>query len=192
MSSRGPARADAQEPGAHRALIGAIREALAAAGDPERAAGQQRYMKSAMPYRGLTSPVLRATLKPILSATAYDLADRGTWEATVRALWDEAAYREERYAALAVAGHRRYRSFRDVATLPLYADLSRTGAWWDLVDDIATHHVAPVLLGDTARPLFGGLGFTEMAQRLQLEILETLRIGDDLRLRLRSRAGATA
>ena len=150
MSSRGPARADAQEPGAHRALIGAIREALAAAGDPERAAGQQRYMKSAMPYRGLTSPVLRATLKPILSATAYDLADRGTWEATVRALWDEAAYREERYAALAVAGHRRYRSFRDVATLPLYADLSRTGAWWDLVDDIATHHVAPVLLADRA------------------------------------------
>ena len=60
-----------------------------------------------------------------------------------------------------------------------------------LVDELLLY-VAPVLLGDTARPLFGGLGFTEMAQRLQLEILETLRIGDDLRLRLRSRAGATA
>ena len=53
-----------------------------------------------------------------------------------------------------------------------------------LVDELLLY-VAPVLLGDTARPLFGGLGFTEMAQRLQLEILETLRIGDDLRLRLR-------
>ena len=53
-------------------------------------------------------------------------------------------------------------------------------------------YVAPVVLGDTARPLFGGLGFTEMAQRLTLDIVETLRIGDDLRLRLRPRAGATA
>ena len=137
MSERGPA---------DTALIEAVRQALADAGDPERAIGQQRYMKSAMPFRGLTSPVLRATLKPILSDPTYSLEGRATWEATVRALWDEAAYREERYAALALAGHRRYRAFCDAGTLPLYAYLSRTGAWWDLVDDIATHHVAPVLL----------------------------------------------
>lgn len=136
--------------GVNRALLQAIRSALAAAGDPERAVGQQRYMKSAMPYRGLTSPVLRATLRPLLSDPAYSLDDRAAWEATVRALWDEAAYREERYAALALAGHRRYRTFRDVTTLGLYEYLSRTGAWWDYVDDIASHHVAPVLL--TERP----------------------------------------
>lgn len=129
-------------------LIAEVRSALAAAADPERARGQQRYMKSAMPYRGLTSPVLRATLRPILNQAAYDLPDRTTWEATVRALWDGAAYREERYSALAVAGHRRYRAFRDVETLPLYRHLAVTGAWWDFVDDIATHHVAPVLRAD--------------------------------------------
>lgn len=135
------------DPGpAGRALIAAIRAALAQAGDPERAAGQQRYMKSAMPYRGLTSPVLTATLRPILGDPAYSQADRTRWEATVRTLWDEAEYREERYAALALAGHRRYRAFRDVSTLELHAYLARTGAWWDLVDDLATHHVAPVLL----------------------------------------------
>ena len=43
-------------------LVDAIRDALAAGGDPERAAAQQRYMKSAMPYRGHTSPALRALL----------------------------------------------------------------------------------------------------------------------------------
>lgn len=134
----------------NRALIEAIRSALAAAGDAERAVGQQRYMKSTMPYRGLTSPALRATLRPILSDPAYSLGDHGAWEATVRALWDEAAYREERYAALTLAGHRRFRAFRDVTALGLYEYLSRTGAWWDLVDDIASHHVAPVLL--TERP----------------------------------------
>ena len=38
------------------ALVMAVRAALAGAGDPVRAAGQQAYMKSSMPYRGLTSP----------------------------------------------------------------------------------------------------------------------------------------
>ncbi|USQ79914.1 DNA alkylation repair protein [Ornithinimicrobium faecis] len=132
------------------ALIAEIRAALAAAGDPERAVGQQRYMKSSMPFRGLTSPVLKATLRPILSHAAYDLGHRTTWEATVRALWDGAAFREERHAALAVAGHRRYAAFRDVNTLPLHRDLAQTGAWWDFVDDISSHHVAPVLLADRA------------------------------------------
>ena len=33
-----------------------LRAEMAAAGDPEKAVGQQRYMKSAMPYRGLTLP----------------------------------------------------------------------------------------------------------------------------------------
>lgn len=143
---------------AHQGLISAIREALAAAADQERAAGQQAYMKSAMPFRGLTSPVLKATLRPILGDPAYSLPDRATWETTVRELWDEATYREERYAALAVAGHRRFAAFRDVSTLPLWEHLARTGAWWDLVDDLAAHQVAPVLLADrsAATPVVRG------------------------------------
>ena len=56
-----------------------------------------------------------------------------------------------------------------------------------LVDELLLY-VAPVLLGDTARPLFGGLGLTEMAQRLALETVDTRRIGEDLRLQLRPRA----
>lgn len=144
---------DGQHPRRGRAdadLVRTVRASLAAAGDPERAAGQQRYMKSSMPYHGVTSPGLRATLRPILADPAYALSDREDWEATVRELWDGATHREERYAALALTGHRRYRQFRDVGTLPLYAYLVRSGAWWDLVDDIATHHVAPILQADRA------------------------------------------
>lgn len=48
-------------------LVDAVRDALATGGDPERAAAQQRYMKSAMPYRGLTSPELKALLRPTTS-----------------------------------------------------------------------------------------------------------------------------
>lgn len=132
------------------ALIAAVRSGLAAGADPERAAGQQRYMKSEMPFRGLSSPVLRTMLRPILADPAHSLESRAEWESTIRTLWDEASYREERYAALALAQHRRYRSFLDAQSLPLSEHLTRTGAWWDLVDDIATHLVAPVLLGDRA------------------------------------------
>ena len=57
-----------------------------------------------------------------------------------------------------------------------------------LVDELLLY-IAPVLLGERGRPLFDGLGIETMAQRLQLQTVETRRIGDDLRLRLQP-AGA--
>ena len=113
------------------------------AGDPERAESQQRYMKAAMPYRGLSSPQLTAVLRPLLAE--HPPEDRDSWAATVRVLWDDAAYREERYAALALARHRAARPWLDAASVPLFRHLVVTGAWWDLVDDVATHLVGPAL-----------------------------------------------
>ena len=55
-----------------------------------------------------------------------------------------------------------------------------------LVDELLLY-VAPVLLGDRARPLFDGLSIDQMTQRLQLEIVDTRRIGHDLRVLLRPR-----
>lgn len=55
-----------------------------------------------------------------------------------------------------------------------------------LVDEILLY-VAPVLLGGKARPLFEGLDIDEMTERLQLEIVETRRIGEDIRLMLQPR-----
>ena len=60
-------------------------------------------------------------------------------------LWDGATHREERYAATALARHRRYAAYRDASTLPLYRHLVVTGAWWDHVDEVAIHLVGPVL-----------------------------------------------
>lgn len=127
----------------HTGLVEAIRSALAAAGDPERAVGQQRYMKSEMPYHGITTPEQRAILRPLLAEHRMDTATQ--WEATVRELWDGATHREQRYAALGLARHRAYRSFRTAAALPLYRHLVVTGAWWDYVDEIASHLVGEVL-----------------------------------------------
>lgn len=127
-------------------VVTAVCRELEIVGNPERARSQQAYMKSAMPFRGITAPLLTATLRPVLADPAYRLADRSEWEATIRALWDDAAFREERYAALALSGHRHYQPWaRDHSAMPLYLHLIETGAWWDFVDEIASRRVGPVL-----------------------------------------------
>jgi 3-methyladenine DNA glycosylase AlkD len=131
-------------------LLDAVREALAANADPERAVRQQAYMKSAMPCRGLSSPTLRKVVLPILRDPAHVMEDRGEWEATVRALWDEATHREERYAAIELTGIRPYRRWLDPGALGLYEHLVRTGQWWDLVDPVASDRVGPILLDHRA------------------------------------------
>jgi 3-methyladenine DNA glycosylase AlkD len=130
-------------------LVDELRRRIAEAGDPSRAPGMQAYMKSALPYRGVTSVPFRALAREVVAA--HPLPDRVTWEAVVRELWDDAEYREEWYAALAVARHRLYRGYQDVDSLPLYRHLLVTGAWWDVVDDIATHLVGDILAADPGR-----------------------------------------
>ena len=136
-------------------LAAAVRAALADVGDPGRAGAQQAYMKSAIPYRGVTSPELRALLRPLLADPALGPRHRSEWEATVRALWDDPDVREERYAAIAVSGHRAARPWQDPDALGLYRYLVETGAWWDLVDAVAPDRVGPILLShrDVVEPV---------------------------------------
>lgn len=67
-------------------LVHAVRRVLARAADPERAAGQQRYMRSELPFRGVRSPDLKALLRPLLADPAHRPPDAGAWAATVRSL----------------------------------------------------------------------------------------------------------
>ncbi len=135
---------------AHAELNAAIRRALAQHADPARGAAQQAYMKSALPYLGLPSPLLRATLRPILRDPAYRISERADWEASIWALWSQATHREHWYAALTLLQHRPYAGWRDPALLPLLRRLIETGAWWDVVDEIATHVVRGLLLDHRA------------------------------------------
>lgn len=134
-------------------FIRVVRDGLAAAGDPARAVQQQAYMKSAMPYHGLTAAELKALLRPILVEHRFE--ERAEWETTARLLWDVATHREERYAAVALLRHRHYYPWVDADLVPLLEHLVRTGAWWDYVDEIASHLVGQVLLEDrpTLTPL---------------------------------------
>jgi 3-methyladenine DNA glycosylase AlkD len=127
-------------------VVEAVCRVLKTAGDPDRAKGQQAYMKSRMPFRGVTAPALKTALGTLLADPAYFLTGRDEWEATVRVLWDSAEFREERYAALAICGHRHYEGWaRDRSAIPLYEYLIESGAWWDFVDQIASHRIGPIL-----------------------------------------------
>jgi 3-methyladenine DNA glycosylase AlkD len=128
-----------------QALITAVREELAAVGDARKAPEMQRYMKSELPFRGVASPERAALGRRLFGA--HVLADEAEWRATVLTLWREAAYREERYMAVALSGERRYAGWQTPALLPVYEELIVTGAWWDYVDEVANRRVGPLLRG---------------------------------------------
>ena len=98
-------------------LIAAIREELAYVANPAKAPGMQAYMKSEMPYLGVSMPVMRNVCRVVFAA--HPLASFDAWRDTVLALWRDARYREERYAAIALTGDRRYRDYQTLDALPL-------------------------------------------------------------------------
>ncbi|QBR91417.1 DNA alkylation repair protein [Nocardioides euryhalodurans] len=159
------------------ALVSAVREALADHADPERAVQQQRYMKSVLPFHGLSSATLRSVLRPLLAAHRID--DRAVWEGTAHELWDGATHREEWYAVLALLRHRYYRGWQQPDVLPLHLHLVRTGAWWDVVDEIAAHLVGGVLAGhrDAVTPTIRGWAVDDHLWVRRTAILSQLRHG---------------
>jgi 3-methyladenine DNA glycosylase AlkD len=133
-------------PSGEGGLLIAIRGGLAAAADPVRAPRMQAYMKSAMPYRGVTSP----NNKPIFKMAIEDhpLPDAAAWAAAVRRLFHEASYREEWYGAVALLTHRLYRDHLTMDALPLCEELIVAAAWWDVVDEVATGPLRGLLVGN--------------------------------------------
>jgi len=131
----------------------AVREALLAVADPAKAPAMQAYMKSAMPFLGVQAGPRRVALRAVFAAHRLESAPE--WRRAVLTLWREAEYREERYAAIELSGFRYYRRWQTPATVPMYEEMIVTGAWWDLVDDIAIRRIGPLLRAhpDEMRPL---------------------------------------
>jgi 3-methyladenine DNA glycosylase AlkD len=103
----------------------------------------QAYMKSAMPYLGVTVPLLRRTCKTLFAGLTF--ADREDWHRKVLQLWRGARFREERYAAIILSGVKRAATFQIPQEMPLYEEIIVTGAWWDFVDQVAARRVGPIL-----------------------------------------------
>ncbi|MET0929591.1 MAG: DNA alkylation repair protein [Aeromicrobium sp.] len=118
-------------------VISAIRDGLRDSADAERAPGMQAYMKSSMPYLGVPLPAVRALARA--AARTHPLLTLDELQTAVRTLWDEAAFREERYAASELLA--RPLGAGRLELVPLYEHVATTGAWWDHVDDLA-HRIA--------------------------------------------------
>ncbi|KUI33534.1 DNA alkylation repair protein [Mycobacterium sp. IS-1496] len=130
-------------------LIADVRGALAAAADPARAPAMQAYMRSEMPYHGVRLPDVRRICAPIFDA--HPLGSAEAFDAAVERLFTEATHREERYAAVQLARHRRYRPYQSADRIPMYRRLIIAGGWWDTVDEIAANLVGPILASHPAR-----------------------------------------
>jgi 3-methyladenine DNA glycosylase AlkD len=121
-------------------VLAAIRSALRAAADPVRGAAAQAYMKSSTPSLGVRVPEVRRAAKA--AAAAHPLESAEELRETVLDLWRGAEYREERYAAIDLSGLRLVAG--DLGMLPVYEEIIRTGASWDLVDGVA-HRLCALL-----------------------------------------------
>src|SRR5688572_11497629 len=124
-------------------LVRRLRKELARAGDPDRAKAQQAYMKSEMPYHGVSNGEMRRIAKQVFADYGFD--DAKTWRSDVLAIWRGAERREERYAAIELAQHRKARAFHTMEALPMFEEMIVSGAWWDYVDALATHDLAEIM-----------------------------------------------
>ncbi|HJQ76093.1 MAG TPA: DNA alkylation repair protein [Acidimicrobiia bacterium] len=121
--------------------VAMVQNALTAAADPVKAAGMRAYMKTEMPFYG----VQKEGRALILRRLRHEFAptDRDEYEALVLALW-ELPHREEKYLAQGVAV-----AFPDYivpASFPVYDRFVVEGAWWDFVDETATHLIRHLIL----------------------------------------------
>jgi 3-methyladenine DNA glycosylase AlkD len=128
-------------------LIRALRRAMKAEADAERAQAQRAYMRSEMPYHGLSATQMRAICKRAFAGYAEAPSQ---WQRDVLSIWRDAEFREERYAAIELAGIRHARPFHTVDALPMLEEMIVTGAWWDYVDALATHNLHRILSQDRA------------------------------------------
>lgn len=100
-------------------------------------------MKSAMPYYGVPMPTVRKISQQAFAQ--HTLPDVTSWRQTVRAMFDNARFREEWYAAVALSGYRAYDVYQRPAAVPLYKHLITHGAWWDIVDEVAGNRIGVLL-----------------------------------------------
>lgn len=124
-------------------MIDELRAQLKRLADPSKAGPMQAYMKSAMPYHGVSTPVLRSLCKRLFKE--HPFSTEPEWREACLSLWRDAQFREERYAAIELTGYKLYNPWQTLAALPMYEEMIVTGAWWDYVDAIATQRLGGLL-----------------------------------------------
>lgn len=124
-----------------RICVTFVQSTLAEQANPEKAKGMQAYMKTDMPFYGVQKPARTEILRHI--EREFPPTNREDYEELVTALW-ELPHREEKYLAQGVAGG--FRQFIVPDSLQIYQRFIDDGAWWDFVDEAATHMIRELVL----------------------------------------------
>jgi len=131
------------------AVVTEVEERLRAAGTPERAEGERRYLKSSLAHLGATLPQMHAETKRL----THEVTTHDDLVAVVTALWAPPIH-DLRSCAVFLLSARV--SLLDPADLPLLERLVREAKTWALVD---------VLAGDVLGKLL--VSHPEMAYELE-------------------------
>ncbi len=162
-----------------RELVNAVHCALWAQREPERAAGQRRYMKSDLPFMGVRVPVMRRTARAVFNR--HPAGNAGDWIATILAQWREAKYREHRYAAVELMLNPSCIHWLTMDSIPMVDELVVDGAWWDYVDRIAPAGLGHLLAADPgpAGTLLRAWARDDDTWRRRAAVLSQLKLGED-------------
>jgi 3-methyladenine DNA glycosylase AlkD len=121
-----------------------IEAELRAVGTPDRAASEQRYLKSDLTFRGATVGQTRDVVKAF--DRAVDLDHEGL-VALVEALWREPVFERRMAATILLGRHPKHLGSGDLALLERLIRDSKT---WALVDGLTTDVVARIRLADSS------------------------------------------
>ncbi|HKZ20696.1 MAG TPA: DNA alkylation repair protein [Acidimicrobiia bacterium] len=136
-----------------KSLVEFVQSQLSALADPARAAPMAAYMKTEMAFYGVPKPE-RVPIGRELKRR-FAPANASQYRENVLTLWN-LPHREEKYLAIGYA--RQFSAFIEFAQIDLYERLIIEGAWWDLVDEIASPIVSRVVLNHRwqMRPVLEG------------------------------------
>lgn len=123
-----------------------VREELQRSADPSKAPKMQQYVKSPLPFYGVQSAGQKAVWRIVRQQ--FPALDWNDYEESVKILWFQATYHEEKYLALYILNG--YPQHRLPRAMPLYETLLESCWNWDLLDGIAGGTVGRLLLKDPA------------------------------------------
>lgn len=109
--------------------------------NPTRAAQQQAYMKSAMPFYGVTKPAVDELCKALLKN--HIPADATEYRATLLYFFEHATHRELWYVALTYA--QQHKTYITTNNIDVFIAIIRKAQWWDIIDTVAPNLIGKAL-----------------------------------------------
>lgn len=122
-------------------MVNFVAKSLVALADADRAERMAAYMKTEMPFYGVSVPDTKPILREL--CRRFPVGSNEEYRAAVGVLWAQ-KHREEKHLAIRVA--RRYQTWIRSENFDLYERVIVEGAWWDFVDDTAINLVGHTLL----------------------------------------------